>query len=74
MEVLTRAEEGTIPGSVLVVEPLGSHNLVTVRAADADLKVTTHADMGFGSDQDVWLRVVPEKVIWVDPATGAAYD
>src|SRR3990172_4989669 len=39
--------DGALHGSVLVVEPLGSHNLLTVQVGNERVKVNTHADAVF---------------------------
>jgi multiple sugar transport system ATP-binding protein len=64
--------EGALPARVLVVEPLGSHNLLTVAVGDEQLKVNTHADARFTPGQEVWLRLAPEKIRWLDRGSGMA--
>src|SRR4051794_6418856 len=49
------ATEGSVPAKVLVVEPLGSHNLLTVRIGEDLLKVATTPDLFPLPDSDVWL-------------------
>ncbi|MFQ5611243.1 MAG: TOBE domain-containing protein [Anaerolineae bacterium] len=72
IETLTAPAEGALPARVLVVEPLGSHNLLTVQVGDELLKVNTRADAAFEPGQDVWLRLLPDKIRWLDKTTGQA--
>jgi multiple sugar transport system ATP-binding protein len=72
VELHRRAGPGLVPARVLVLEPLGAHNLLTVRAGDDTLRVATRADVVAAPDTDVWLRIPPEHVRWLDRATGAA--
>jgi multiple sugar transport system ATP-binding protein len=60
---------GTIPGQVRVVEPLGSHVLVTVTIEGTEFKVLAPADFTPAEDTELWLRPAPEKVRWFDPDT-----
>jgi len=64
--------EGALPARVIVAEPLGSHILLTVKLGDAIVKVNAHPDSAFQSGQDVWLRLIPEKIRWMDKNTGQA--
>jgi multiple sugar transport system ATP-binding protein len=58
---------GAIPGRVRVVEPLGSHVLITVTIAGTEFKVAAPADFAAAEDSELWLRPAPEKVRWYDP-------
>jgi multiple sugar transport system ATP-binding protein len=60
---------GAVPGRVRVVEPLGSHVLVTVTIEGTEFKVLTQSDFAAAEDAELWLRPVPEKVRWFDPDT-----
>ena len=60
---------GAVPGRVRVVEPLGSHVLVTVMIEDTEFKVLAQSDFAAAEDTELWLRPVPEKVRWFDPDT-----
>ena len=53
-------------GQVLVVEPLGSHNLVTLRVGADQLKATTRPDASLEPNQDVALRIDPARIRWLD--------
>ncbi len=59
-----------VPARVLVVEPLGSHLLVTAQMGGADIKVQTRADFPVQPDQTIYLQVERNKVRWFDPETG----
>jgi multiple sugar transport system ATP-binding protein len=61
-----------IRATVVVVEPLGSHNLLTVQSGNDTLKVSARADLFAAPDSDVWLRLVPERIRWMDRETGDA--
>jgi multiple sugar transport system ATP-binding protein len=60
---------GAVPGRVRVVEPLGSHVLVTVTIEGTEFKVLAQSDFAVDEDAELWLRPVPEKVRWFDPDT-----
>jgi multiple sugar transport system ATP-binding protein len=61
-----------IRASVVVVEPLGSHNLLTVQSGDDTLKVSAGADVFPAPESEVWLRLVAERIRWMDPESGDA--
>ena len=69
IEPLAAPDEGTLPVHILVVEPLGSHNLLTVKLGDAIVKVNAHPDSDFQPGQDIWLRPITEKIRWMDKDT-----
>jgi multiple sugar transport system ATP-binding protein len=66
--------EGLIEARVVVVEPLGSHNLLTVRSGEDLLKVSTSPRVFPEPDSAVWLRLEPNRIRWMDPETGSALD
>jgi multiple sugar transport system ATP-binding protein len=72
IEVRKEPGPGLVRATVLVLEPLGAHNLITVIAGDDTLKVSSRADFFPPPDSDVWLRIEPERVRWVDRETGLA--
>ena len=49
---------GAVPGRVRVVEPLGSHVLVTVTIEGTEFKVLTQSDFAAAEDAELWLRPV----------------
>jgi len=57
---------------VLVVEPLGSHKLLTVQAGKETLKVTTRADAPVEANQEVWLEFEAGKIRWLEQTSGQA--
>ena len=61
---------GAVPGRVRVVEPLGSHVLVTVTVEGTEFKVLAQSDFAAAEDAELWLRPAPAKVRWFDPGTG----
>lgn len=72
IEVVSNAQKDAMKGKVLVVEPLGSHNMLTVMVGDQRVKVNSHADSVFQPDQTIWLRLVSEKIRWLDVESGMA--
>ena len=72
IQVATAPADGAIRATVIVVEPLGSHNLLTVRTGDDTLKVSAPADVFPVPESDVWLRITPERIRWMDAETGTA--
>jgi multiple sugar transport system ATP-binding protein len=72
METLASPAADALRASVLVVEPLGSQNLLTVQLGDNRMKVSTHPDFATQADADVWLRFPADKIRWIDPDTKRA--
>ena len=70
--VETAAGEGLVRAKVIVLEPLGSHNLLTVRCGEDTLKVSVNANLFPLADSDVWLRLEPARIRWMDRDTGTA--
>jgi multiple sugar transport system ATP-binding protein len=66
--------DGLIEATVVVVEPLGSHNLLTVRSGEDLLKVSTSPRLFPEPDSRVWLRLEPSRIRWMDPESGSALD
>jgi multiple sugar transport system ATP-binding protein len=66
METLSTPAENAIRVRVLVVEPLGSQNLLTVNIGSDTVKVATHPTFEIAPDEDVWLRFPADKIRWVD--------
>jgi multiple sugar transport system ATP-binding protein len=62
-------EPGAVPGQVRVIEPLGSHVLVTVTIDGTEFKVLAPSDFAAAEETELWLRPAPEKVRWFDPDT-----
>ncbi len=65
-------QANTIRARVLVVEPLGSHKLLTMQVGTEISKVSVAPDQRAAPNEDVWLHFDPEKIRWMDAATGEA--
>jgi multiple sugar transport system ATP-binding protein len=70
METLSSHANDALQVKVLVVEPLGSQNLLTVKIGDDLVKVSTHPSFRVQPGNDVWLRFPAEKIRWVDRENG----
>jgi multiple sugar transport system ATP-binding protein len=70
METLAEPVADALKVSVLVVEPLGSQNLLTVKIGSNIVKVSTHPSFAIAPDQDVWLRFPTDKIRWIDRDSG----
>jgi multiple sugar transport system ATP-binding protein len=66
IETLTAPAEDAMKVQVLVVEPLGSQNLLTIKIGDAIVKVATHPDFPAAPDTNIWLRFPIDKVRWIN--------
>lgn len=65
---------GALQGTVLVVEPLGSHNLLTVQVGVEQVKVNVHSDAAFQPGQPIWLRLALDKIRWIDGENGRRFE
>jgi len=74
IETLSAPAEGTLQAMLLVVEPLGSHNLLTMQVGSERIKVNTDADFKAQPGQALWLRLSADKIRWIDKASGRALD
>lgn len=72
VQTLTAPHNEAIPAKVLVVEPLGSHLLLTMQIGDQNLKVTTPSDFPAETDHQLWLQPDYAKIRWLDAESGAA--
>jgi multiple sugar transport system ATP-binding protein len=61
-----------IPAKVLVVEPLGSHALVTAVVGKTAVKVQAPVDVDVRPDQSIALHFDESRVRWMDAGSGAA--
>jgi len=66
METLKQPADDALKVNVLVVEPLGSQNLLTVKIGNDTVKVATHPTFEATPGMDVWLRFPAEKIRWID--------
>ena len=71
MEALDQPARDALQVKVLVVEPLGSQNLLTVQIGDDLVKVATHPTFRVQPEQDIWLRFPADKIRWVDGQSGS---
>jgi multiple sugar transport system ATP-binding protein len=70
METLSKPAKDALRVEVLVVEPLGSQNLLTVKIGDDLVKVATHPTFRVAPGDDIWLRFPADKIRWVDRDNG----
>jgi multiple sugar transport system ATP-binding protein len=68
IEARTEAFDGAVQARAQVVEPLGSHLLVTASLGGQWLKVTTPVDFPAQPGRDLWLRFEPAKLRLFPPA------
>jgi len=62
----------TLRAHVLVVEPLGSHKLLTMQVGAEFAKVSVPPDQRVEPEDDVWLHFDADKIRWMDAANGEA--
>jgi multiple sugar transport system ATP-binding protein len=72
IETLSAPADDTLQATVLVVEPLGSHNLITMQLGPEQIKVNTGADFEAQPGQTLWLRLSAGKIRWIDKVSGQA--
>src|SRR5262249_12469257 len=68
--VETQPADGLIKATVVVVEPLGSHNLITAHAGEDVLKSSAGHQFFPEPGADIWLRLRPAQIRWLDRDTG----
>jgi multiple sugar transport system ATP-binding protein len=66
--------DGLVRARCTVVEPLGSHNLLTVQVGGQQLKVAARPEQAVGEDQELWLRLDTGRIRWLDADSGQAID
>jgi multiple sugar transport system ATP-binding protein len=66
VEILPAKDGPSLRARVLVVEPLGSHNLVTLQLGDEQLKATTRPDERLERDQPVGVAIDASRIRWLD--------
>ncbi len=66
METLSQPAADALRVRVLVVEPLGSQNLLTIQIGSDTVKVSTHPTFEAVPNQDIWLRFPTDKIRWID--------
>ena len=62
IEVAKAAADGWLETKVAVVEPLGSHLLLTLRLGSQQLKVTTRVDFDARVNERLWVRFDPAHI------------
>ena len=67
-----RVGEGPLLARVVVVEPLGSHTLLTARVGSELLKVVDDPDSQVRAHQEIRLAPEPHKVRWMNAESGMA--
>jgi multiple sugar transport system ATP-binding protein len=72
--VETAPADGLVRATVIVLEPLGSHNLLTVRCGEDTLKVSVQANLFPLAGSDIWLRLEPTRIRWMDRGSGLAIE
>ena len=72
IEVRTTPEEGALAAQVVVSEPLGSQQLLTVQVGSDILKVATSPDLPIKPGQTIGLVLTKGKIRLFDEATGKA--
>jgi len=68
---MTFGAEG-LPASVMVVEPLGSHALVTAKVAGTPVKIEAPVDIALKTDEAIHLAFDEARARWMAGDTGAA--
>ena len=63
---------GALRAETVVVEPLGSHLLVTATVEGQVLKVVTRTDFPAAAGVPIWLELEPDKLRWLRAADGTA--
>ncbi|HET6948273.1 MAG TPA: ABC transporter ATP-binding protein [bacterium] len=66
------AVPAAVPAQVSVLEPIGSHQLLTAQVGADIVKVTVPPEFAAEPGRAVWLRFDPARVRLMDPATGQA--
>jgi len=72
IEALRTQTAGSVAARVVVLEPIGPQNLLTVQVGSELLKVTAPADFQADAGQEVWLRLDPARIRLMDPVSGEA--
>jgi multiple sugar transport system ATP-binding protein len=65
---------GALQAHTVVVEPLGSHLLITATVEGQMLKVVTRTDFPTRSGDIIWLQPELDKLRWLRASDGAAID
>jgi multiple sugar transport system ATP-binding protein len=68
----TEAHEGALQATTHVVEPLGSHLLITATVEGQQLKIVTRTDFTARAGDTIWLRPEADKLRWLRATDGSA--
>jgi multiple sugar transport system ATP-binding protein len=63
-----------LQAETIVVEPLGSHLLITATIEGQIVKVVTRTDFPARTGEPIWLQPEPEKLRWLRASDGASID
>ncbi len=66
------ADGTALRADTVVVEPLGSHLLVTATVEGQVVKVVTRTDFPVHPGMPIWLAPEPDKLRWLRAADGVA--
>lgn len=72
IKLLHIQEKNVLKGEIIVVEPLGSNNLLTVIVGNVSIKVNTRPDENYHTGEKIWLQMASNKITWIDAETGNA--
>jgi multiple sugar transport system ATP-binding protein len=61
-----------LPFNVLVIEPLGSHALMTGRVADQLVRVVAPPDTAHAVGAEIGLAPAEQRIVWMDVDSGTA--
>lgn len=70
IEVYKDPDKGDLKAEVIVSEPLGSNNLLTLRIGEEILKVITEPDLTFNTHEIISISFNPEKIRFFAIETG----
>jgi len=70
IEASARPSPDALPAQTEVVEPVGSHLLVTALIGEQRLKLLTRTDFPAQTDTPLWIKPEPDKLRWFDAKTG----
>ena len=62
-----------LQAETVVVEPLGSHLLITATVEGQVLKVVTRTDFPARPGESIWLQPEADKLRWLRASDGAAF-
>jgi multiple sugar transport system ATP-binding protein len=74
IQAATEPSPGALPARTQVVEPLGSHLLVTASIGGQQLKVVAPIDFPARPDTDLWLRLDPARLRLFESGSGQRLD